>query len=88
MSLDITGERYSRLIAIRYVGICNGHNFWLFRCDLGWQKLHRNRVGPRLRVAAPHGRSGEDISLTLRTYNTAIKTRTKAHRRLRHCRPV
>ena len=54
---------------------------------LGWQKLHRNRVGSWLCVAAPHGRSGEDISLTLRTYNTAIKTRAKAHRRLRHCRP-
>jgi hypothetical protein len=48
MSLDITGERYSRLIAIRYVGIRNGHNFWLFRCDCGTEKqidLSRVRRG-------------------------------------------
>jgi DNA-binding response OmpR family regulator len=35
--------------------------------SLGWQKLHRNRVGSWLCVAAPRGRSDEDIRLTRRT---------------------
>ena len=40
------------------------------RQRLGRQRLHRNRVGSRLRVAAAHGRRrGEDIGLTLRIFS-------------------
>lgn len=34
-TLDITGERYGRLTAIRFTEKKNGRRFWLFRCDCG-----------------------------------------------------
>jgi hypothetical protein len=33
--IDVTGERYGRLVAIRRVGPVGGKTFWLFRCDCG-----------------------------------------------------
>ena len=36
--LDLTGERFGRLVALRYSGLRNQKRLWLCRCDCGNQK--------------------------------------------------
>lgn len=39
--IDITGERYGRLVAIKCIGARNGSTIWLFKCDCGNEKEAR-----------------------------------------------
>lgn len=39
--LDITGERYGRLVAVEYVGRPNGRTLWKFKCDCGKEEVLR-----------------------------------------------
>lgn len=34
-AVDITGQRYGRLVAVKDVGVRNGHRAWLLQCDCG-----------------------------------------------------
>lgn len=34
-AVDITGQRYGRLVAVKDVGVRNGRRAWLFKCDCG-----------------------------------------------------
>lgn len=44
-AIDITGQRFSRLTAIRRVEDRNKKAYWLFRCDCGVEKeIRKNRV--------------------------------------------
>lgn len=38
-SLDITGERYGRLVALRFFERRNARAYWLFQCDCGVEKV-------------------------------------------------
>lgn len=39
MSADITGQKFNRLTAVRFVEIRNKHRFWEFKCDCGGSKI-------------------------------------------------
>lgn len=39
--LDLTGQRFNRLIAIKFAYIKNKHTYWLFKCDCGKEKIIR-----------------------------------------------
>jgi hypothetical protein len=33
--MDVTGERYGRLVALKFDGVKKGRTWWLFKCDCG-----------------------------------------------------
>lgn len=39
MSKDITNQRFTRLVAIKYVENRNKRQYWLFKCDCGKEKI-------------------------------------------------
>ena len=36
---DLTGRRFGKLTAVKFIGVKNHHAYWLFQCDCGKTKI-------------------------------------------------
>lgn len=60
-AIDMTGQRFGKVVAIRKAGVRNGHMQWVIRCDCGTEKV----------VSGSHLRRGHQQSCGcgIRTHN-------------------
>lgn len=76
-ALDITGERYTRLVALRRLENLNGDAVWLFRCDCGVEVARRIAY-------VRHGNSGSCGCLN----REKVKARSTKHGHTRGASPT
>ena len=87
---DITGERFNRLVAIKFVKRVKNHYYWLFKCDCGKEKVmekydvtrtHSKSCGCiNTEVSTKHG----EYNIPLYKKYTGAKTRTRESNPKRH----